>query len=79
LREGRYSARAAAELLNVDVGTIADWALAGRLDAVQDAPHHPRWILLTPDTIAALRKPARQRKPRRCAVPGGHMWEAAHG
>ena len=63
-REGRYSTRAAAELLNVDVGTIADWALAGRLDAVQQAPHHPRWILLTPETIAALRKPTRQRKPR---------------
>ncbi len=64
-REGRHSARAAAALLNVDVGTIADWCMAGRLDYVQKAPHHPRWITLTPETIAALRKPVRQRKPRR--------------
>jgi hypothetical protein len=64
-REGRYSARAAAELLNVDVSTIADWCRAGRLDYVQAAPHHPRWIALTPETITTLRKPVRQRKPRR--------------
>jgi len=64
-REGRYAARVAAAVLNVDVGTIADWCLAGRLDYVQDAPHHPRWITLSPETIAALRKPVRQRKPRR--------------
>lgn len=67
-QEGRYSAHAAAEVLNVDVSTIADWCRAGRLDYVQAAPHHPRWIALTPDTIAALRKPVRQRKPRRAKV-----------
>jgi DNA invertase Pin-like site-specific DNA recombinase len=62
--DGRYSARAAAELLNVDVGTIADWCNAGRLEAIQEAPHHPRWITLTPAIIAALRKPVRQRWSR---------------
>jgi hypothetical protein len=62
--DGRYAARAAAELLQVDVGTIADWCAAGKLDYVQSAPHSPRWITLTPATIAALRKPVRQRKPR---------------
>jgi DNA invertase Pin-like site-specific DNA recombinase len=62
--DGRYSARAAASLLNVDVSTIADWCATGRLDALQDAPHHPRWITLTPEVLAALRKPVRQRKPR---------------
>jgi hypothetical protein len=62
--DGRSAARAAAELLQVDVGTIADWCAAGKLDYVQSAPHSPRWITLTPATIAALRKPVRQRKPR---------------
>lgn len=62
--DGRYSARAAAELLNVDVGTIADWCNAGRLEYLQEAPHHPRWITLTPEVIAALRKPVRRRWSR---------------
>lgn len=63
--DGRYSAKTAAELLNVDVSTVADWCTSGRLDSVQTVPHGPRWILLTPERIAALRKPYRQRKPRR--------------
>jgi DNA invertase Pin-like site-specific DNA recombinase len=63
--DGRYSARAAADLLNVDVGTIADWCRTGRLEYVQQTPHSPRWITLPPEHIAALRKPVRQRKPRR--------------
>jgi hypothetical protein len=67
-RDGRYSARAAAALLNVDVSTVADWCRSGRLEAEQAAPHHPRWIDLTPETIATLRKPVRQRKPRRPRV-----------
>lgn len=71
--DGRYSARAAAELLNVDVGTIAEWCIAGRLDYLQDAPHHPRWVALTPDVIAALRKPTRQRKPRHAVQPSSEQ------
>lgn len=67
--DGRYSARAAAELLNVDVSTIADWCRAGRLEYVQQTPHSPRWVTLTPECLAALRKPVRQHKPRR-ARPG---------
>ncbi|HEY3228251.1 MAG TPA: recombinase family protein [Roseiflexaceae bacterium] len=63
--DGRYSARAAAQILNVDVSTIADWCLSGQLDYVQEHAHGPRWIALTPETIAVLRKPIRQRKPRR--------------
>jgi DNA invertase Pin-like site-specific DNA recombinase len=63
--DGRYSARVAAELLNVDVATIADWCQSGRLDAIQAKPHCPRWIKLTPEIIAELRKPIRQRRPRR--------------
>ncbi|NTV62943.1 MAG: recombinase family protein [Oscillochloris sp.] len=62
--DGRYSARAAAELLNVDVSTIANWCQSGKLAAIQEAPHHPRWITLTPELIAALHKPERQHKPR---------------
>ena len=63
--DGRYSARAAADLLNVDVGTIAAWCRTGRLEYVQQTPHSPRWVTLAPESIAALRKPVRQRKPRR--------------
>jgi hypothetical protein len=61
----RYSARAAANLLNVSVYTIADWCKAGKLDGLQVAPHGPWWVTLTPEIIAALRKPRRQYKPRR--------------
>ena len=63
--DGRYSARAAAELLNVTVSTIADWCKAGRLDSVQSAPHGPRWVKLTPEIIAELRKPERRRWSQR--------------
>ena len=63
--DGRYSARAAADLLNVSVYTIAEWGNAGKLDGLQAAPRGPRWITLTPELIAALRKPRRQYKPRR--------------
>ncbi len=63
--DGRYSARAAAELLNVNVSTIADWCKSGRLNGIQEVPHGPRWIKLTPEIIAQLRKPVRQRWSRR--------------
>jgi DNA invertase Pin-like site-specific DNA recombinase len=62
--DGCSSARAAAEVLNVDVSTIADWCRAGRLEYSQETPRGPRWIRLTPEEIVALRKPVRQRKPR---------------
>jgi hypothetical protein len=65
--DGRYSARAAADLLNVTVYTIADWCKAGTLDGVQVAPRGPWWVKLTPELIWALRKPVRQYKPRRAA------------
>ena len=67
--DGRYSARAAAALLNVTVYTIADWCQAGKLDGVQVAPRGPWWVKLTPERIAALRKPRRQYKPRRAQPP----------
>jgi hypothetical protein len=63
--DGRYSAQAAAALLNVSVSTIADWCKAGKLDGVQVAPRGPWWVTLPPEIIAALRKPRRQYKPRR--------------
>jgi DNA invertase Pin-like site-specific DNA recombinase len=59
--DGRYSARAAAGLLNVDVSTIAEWCKLGKLEAVRAMPHGPRWITLTPEIIEALRKPIRRR------------------
>ena len=63
--DGRYSAKAAAELLNVNVSTIADWCEAGRLDCVRAKARGPRWVKLTPDLIEALRKPVKQRWSRR--------------
>lgn len=65
--DGRYTARATAALLNVDVSTIADWCQSGRLEAIQTKPHCPRWIKLTPEIIAELRKPTRQRWSRRAS------------
>jgi DNA invertase Pin-like site-specific DNA recombinase len=62
--DGRYSAKRAAEILNVDVSTIADWCDAGRLDSIRAQPHGPRWIKLTPEIIADLRKPVRRRWSR---------------
>lgn len=82
--DGRYSAQAAAKLLNVTVYTIADWCKAGKLDGVQVAPHGPWWVQLTPELLAALRKPTRQYKPRRAHAPsaiaqGGVTQQAHHG
>jgi len=58
--DGRYSAKAAAELLNVDVSTIADWCKTGLLESVRSTPLGPRWITLTPEIIKALRKPVKR-------------------
>ncbi len=58
--DGRYTAKAAAALLNVDVSTVAAWCEAGLLDAVRGMPHGPRWIALSPEHIAALRKPVKR-------------------
>jgi DNA invertase Pin-like site-specific DNA recombinase len=58
--DGRYSAKAAAALLNVDVSTVADWCESGRLDCVRAKPRGPRWITLTPEKISQLRKPVKQ-------------------
>jgi DNA invertase Pin-like site-specific DNA recombinase len=57
--DGRYCTRAAAELLNVSESTIILWCQSGRLDNLQAVPHGPRWIKLTPELIADLRKPTR--------------------
>jgi hypothetical protein len=63
--DGRYSALAAAELLNVNVSTIADWCNSGKLECVRAGTHGPRWITLTPEIIAELRKPVQQRWKKR--------------
>jgi DNA invertase Pin-like site-specific DNA recombinase len=63
--DGRYSARAAAELLKVSVSTIADWCKSGRLDGIQAVPRGPWWIRLTPESIAESRKPASRHSPKR--------------
>lgn len=58
--DGRCSSKAAAEILNVNVSTIADWCQSGILDGIQSAPHGPWSIKLTPEIIAGLRKPTRR-------------------
>jgi hypothetical protein len=63
--DGRCSSKAAAELLNVNASTIADWCQSGILDGIQAAPHGPWWIKLTPEIIARLRKPTRRSWSRR--------------
>jgi DNA invertase Pin-like site-specific DNA recombinase len=63
--DGRYSVRAAAELLNVNVSTIADWCQTGILESVRSTPLGPRWITLTPEIITALRKPVRRQWKQR--------------
>ena len=70
--DGRYSARAAAELLNVTVSTVADWCEAGQLDFIQATPHAPRWIKLSPDDIARWRKPERRRWFNRASPSDPH-------
>jgi DNA invertase Pin-like site-specific DNA recombinase len=65
--DGRYSAKAAADRLNVTGSTIAAWCAAGRLDGVQTVAHGPWWVQLTPDVIAALGKPVRRRWIRRAS------------
>jgi hypothetical protein len=49
----------------VDVSTIAEWCKLGKLEAVRATPHGPRWITLTPELIATLRKPVRRRWKQR--------------
>lgn len=63
--DGRYSALAAAELLNVNVSTIANWCNLGVLECVRAGTHGPRWITLTPEIIAELRKPTQRHWKRR--------------
>jgi DNA invertase Pin-like site-specific DNA recombinase len=63
--DGRCTAQAAAERLNVTVSTIAAWCQSGRLDGLQAVPHGPWWIRLTPEIVTALRQPVRRRWSRR--------------
>ena len=58
--DGRYSTQATTTLLNVCDSTILRWCEAGRLDSLQSVPNGPRWIRLTPELIAQLRKPSRR-------------------
>ncbi len=65
--DGRCSAKTAADLLNLNVSTIADWCQSGILDGIQSAPYAPWWIKLTPEIITELRKPTRRTWSRRSA------------
>jgi DNA invertase Pin-like site-specific DNA recombinase len=66
--DGRYSAQAAAQALNITVSTVAAWCQAGRLDGVQTVPHGPWWVRLAPEVTAALRKPVRRRWTRQSSL-----------
>ena len=63
--DGRYSARAAVQILNVSIGTINNWCRSGKLESIQAVPCGPRWIHLTPEIIAKLRKPVKQTRKHR--------------
>jgi hypothetical protein len=58
--DGRCSSKVAADLLQVNVSTIAAWCQSGILDGIQSGPHGPWWIKLTPEIINRLRKPTRR-------------------
>jgi DNA invertase Pin-like site-specific DNA recombinase len=59
--DGRYSVQSAGELLNINISTVVTWCKSGKLDGIQSVPHGPWWVRLTPQIIAKLRKPTRQR------------------
>ena len=63
--DGRFSAKTAARLLNVSLSTISQWCRNGKLDSVQSIPGSPRWITLTPEIIARLRKPVKRSYKKR--------------
>ncbi len=47
--DGRCSSKVAADMLQVNVSTIAAWCQSGILDGIQSGPHGPWWIKLTPE------------------------------
>ena len=63
--DGRYSARVAARLLNVSIGTISNWCRIRKLDSMQSVPGSPSWITLTPDIITILRRPVKRSYKKR--------------
>ena len=54
---------------DAQIATLLCQEVAGILDAVSTMPHGPRWIALSPETIARLRKPTHRQWTRR-RVPG---------
>ena len=54
--DGRYTARAAAALLNRHPRTIALWCRTGRLDGIHASRDVGWWVQLSPKQIAKLRK-----------------------
>jgi DNA invertase Pin-like site-specific DNA recombinase len=63
--DGRFSAKAAARLLNVSLSTINQWCRTGKLESIQAVPSSPRWITLTPKITARLRKPVKRSYKKR--------------
>ena len=77
--DGRYPARVVAQVLNIHVSTVADWCRAGRLDSVQAGPRSPRWIKLTPEHIAELRKPIRRHHSPASSASSPSVMELVRG
>jgi hypothetical protein len=55
--DGRYSATAIANMLNVSTDRVYGWCLNGKLDAVRQMPLGAYWIKISPEEVAALKRP----------------------
>jgi DNA invertase Pin-like site-specific DNA recombinase len=62
--DGRYPTKAVANLLNVDISTVNLWCHQGKLDGIQEVPHGPWWIHLSPQTITELRRSEPRKRSR---------------
>jgi DNA invertase Pin-like site-specific DNA recombinase len=62
--DGRYSTPAVAKMLNVSSNTISILCKEGVLDSVRNTPRGAQWIKISPEQVAALKKPYPIKRPR---------------
>jgi len=60
----RYCSMAIADMLNVHHITVSKWCEIGKLDGIQDYPHGPWWIKITPEIAKKLAQPIRKESIR---------------
>jgi DNA invertase Pin-like site-specific DNA recombinase len=65
--DGRYSVKALAELLKVDISTVSQWCRQGHLDCVRETPRGPYWIMLSAAELSSLARPVCRRRAKRTA------------